>query len=102
MTMATEPNDPFTPEVVSQIIVHMNDDHAADNLLIVRWLGAQRDAERAVMSGMDCDGIEFTATVAGHQMVVRLPWSRRLTERAEVRVEVVRLHEQAVLQSERS
>ena len=49
------------------------------------------------MSGMDADGIDFEATVAGGgTQQVRLPWSTRLTERAQVRAEVVRMHDEAV------
>ena len=88
--------DPFSPEVVAQIMAHMNGDHAADNLTIVRALGPLPGAERARMSGMDAEGIDFAALVEGHEVPVRLPWSQRLTERAQVRPEVVRMHEQAV------
>ena len=75
---------------------HMNGDHGEDNLLIVRTLGGHPAAEQAVMSGMDADGIDFSVTVVGGAVEqVRLPWSRRLTERAQVRAEVVRMHAEA-------
>lgn len=84
--------DPFPPEVVAQIMRHMNDDHAADSLLIVRALGGRRDAETVRMSGMDADGIDFTV---GDGTAVRVRFSRRLTQRAEVRREVVDLYRRA-------
>jgi putative heme iron utilization protein len=77
---------------VAAIMAHMNGDHLDDNLLIVRVLAGRPAARSARMSGMDADGIEFE--VDGHD-VVRLPWSKRLTERAEVRREVVAMYERA-------
>jgi heme oxygenase len=91
--------DPFPPEVVAQIMRHMNEDHAADSLLIVRALGGRPEASLARMTGMDADGIEFAAEVAGVEVPVRIPFSRRLTKRAEVRQEVVRMHREASAQA---
>jgi heme oxygenase len=88
-------HDPFPPEVVTQIVRHMNDDHAADSLQIVRALGGQPGAVAARMTGMDADGIEFAADVAEGHVAVRIPFSRRLTTRVEVRQEVVRMHREA-------
>ena len=76
-------------------MLHMNRDHGQDNLLIVQQLGQLPDAARAMMSGMDSDGIDFVAQSGGHEIDVRLPWSRQLTERAQVRLEVVRMAEHA-------
>jgi heme oxygenase len=87
--------NPFPPEVVAQIMKHMNGDHAADSVLICRAFGGQPDATEAVMSGMDADAIEFDVTVDGGVVATRIPFSRRLTQRAEVRVEVTRLYHEA-------
>jgi heme oxygenase len=92
--------NPFEPEVITQVKKHMNDDHGADCLVIVQALGGLPDATAAVMSGMDGVGIDFVATVDGRPVNVRVPWSYRLTERAQVRVEVTRMyHEAAALQT---
>jgi putative heme iron utilization protein len=91
----TAPESPFTPEVVAQVMHHMNVDHADDSLLICRVHGGQPTAEAAEMSGMDADEITFRATVNGSAIEVRIPWSRHLTERAQVRQEVVRLYQEA-------
>lgn len=88
-------SDAFPPEVVAQVMAHMNEDHVDDSLLIVRALGGLTAAESARMSGMDAEGIDFLAVLAGTEIPVRLPWSQRLTERAQVRVEVVKLHDRA-------
>jgi putative heme iron utilization protein len=87
--------DPFTNDVVAQIARHMNDDHAADNVLIVRGLGGIPSATKARMSGMDADGMEFAAAVDGLEVPVRIPFRERLTERAQVRAEAVRLYQEA-------
>lgn len=86
----------FTPDVVAQIMRHMNDDHAADNVLIVRGLGGQPDTTTAArMSGMDADGMDFVATVDGAEVPVRIPFAERLTERRQVRGEASRMYHEA-------
>lgn len=86
---------PFTDEVVGRITRHMNDDHAADCLAICRALGGVPDATAARMTGMTAEAFAFAATVGGVDTPVRVPFGRRLTERAEVRVEAVRMAEEA-------
>ncbi|HET6529235.1 MAG TPA: DUF2470 domain-containing protein [Actinoplanes sp.] len=87
--------DPFPPEVVAQIIHHMNDDHADDNVLIVRGLGGAPAATAARMAGMDADGMDFAASVDGVEVPVRIPFGERLTERRQVRAEAVRMYREA-------
>ena len=87
--------DPFPPEVVAQIARHMNDDHAEDNVLIVRGLGGMDAATTARVSGMDADGMEFAAAVNGVEVPVRIPFAERLTERRQVRAEAVRMYREA-------
>jgi putative heme iron utilization protein len=86
---------PFTAEVVAQVMAHMNDDHRDDSLLICRSLGGQPRASAARMSGMDSDGIDFTAVVEESDIPVRVPFSERLVERPQVRLEVVRMYQEA-------
>jgi putative heme iron utilization protein len=85
-------DDPFAPEVVTQIARHMNDDHAADNVLIVRALGGMPSATAARVSGLDADAMEFAAVVDGIEVPVRIPFAERLTERRQVRAEAVRMY----------
>ena len=92
MTMT---DDPFPPEVVTQIARHMNDDHAADNVLIVRALGGMSSATAARVSGLDADAMEFAAVVDGIEVPVRIPFVERLTERRQVRAEAVRMYRDA-------
>ena len=85
----------FPPDVVAQIARHMNDDHADDNVLIVRGLGGIGTASAARMSWLDEDGMDFEATVDGIAVPVRISFSERLTERRQVRVEAVRMYQEA-------
>ena len=87
--------EPFTPDVVAQIARHMNDDHAEDNVLIVRGLGGIPTATSARMSGMDADAMEFAAAVDGVEVPVRVPFGERLTERRQVRAEALRMYRDA-------
>ena len=91
----TDAPSPFSPEVVTAISRHMNDDHADDNVTIVRGLGGQAAATAATMTGMTPDGIVFAVTVPDGQTEVLIPWSEPITERAQVRMEVVRMHTEA-------
>ncbi|MEV7230213.1 MULTISPECIES: biliverdin-producing heme oxygenase [Polymorphospora] len=87
--------DPFPAEVVAAISRHMNDDHPADSLLICRALGGRPTATAARMAGMDADGIDFVATVDGEPVPVRVPFGERLTQRPQVRKEVVRMYHES-------
>lgn len=85
----------FTPEESGAIMRHMNGDHAADSVLMCRALAGLPQAESATVVGVDREGIDFEAVVAGAPVAARLPWGRRLAQRAEVRGEVVRLYQEA-------
>jgi len=87
--------DPFPPEVIDQIARHMNDDHADDNVLIVRTLGGIPSATAARVCGLDADAMEFKAVVDGIEVPVRVPFAERLTERGQVRAEAVRMYRDA-------
>jgi hypothetical protein len=90
---------PFSADVVAAIARHMNDDHAEDNVTICRGPGGQPGTTAATMTGMTPDGIVFAATIDGEagedQVEVVVPWGEPITERAQVRTEVVRMHTEA-------
>ncbi|WP_166345272.1 DUF2470 domain-containing protein [Phytoactinopolyspora limicola] len=88
-------DNPFTPDVISAVAEHMNDDHDEDSLLIVQALGGVPDADEAAVAYLDGEGVDFTAMVGGTERTVRVPWSRRLTERPQIREEFVRLYREA-------
>jgi putative heme iron utilization protein len=87
--------NPFAGEIVDGVRFHMNRDHRADSLLIVRALGGQPTATAAEVTDLDGTTIEFRAQVAGSDVSVRVPWSQPLTERAQIRAEVTRMYDEA-------
>lgn len=85
----------FAPEVVTAVCAHMNDDHTEDSLRIVKAF-ALPGATAAVMSGLDEKAGVWTATVDGAEEEVRVAWpAGPISERAEIRREVVVLYESA-------
>ncbi|QCQ90411.1 DUF2470 domain-containing protein [Rhodococcus sp. SGAir0479] len=84
----------FDSAVVAAVTAHMNGDHTADNLLIVRAF-AEPEATAARMTGLDGESGEWIADVAGSQRTVRVPWLGPVTDRASIRTEVVALYRAA-------
>lgn len=86
----------FDDAALTGVLGHMNDDHLADNLLIVRAFG-EPQAESAVMTHFDGDGGDWEATLPDGAVVgVRVAWpGGAITERREVRREVVALYDAA-------
>ena len=78
------------------VLGHMNRDHSEDNLLIVRAFGDQGYVG-AVMTGFDGDGGDWSATGPnGAAVDVRVAWlGGTITERNEVRREIVALYDAA-------
>ncbi len=74
----------------------MNGDHASDNLLIARAFGPA-DAVTARMTDFDGDGGRWDAVIPdGTTAAVSVPWpSGAITERSEVRREIVALYDEA-------
>jgi len=86
----------FTPDVVSAILHHMNDDHRDDNLLIVRAF-ADGAASSAEMLDLDGDGGSWRFTTeSGESTTTTVPWpSGPIDERPAVRREIVALYDAA-------
>lgn len=85
----------FSNDIVAAVLHHMNDDHAADNLLIARAFGdSHADAARMV----HVDGLAghwvYTAGDSSEQ-ALRVEWSQPISERAEIRREIVALYDRA-------
>jgi hypothetical protein len=85
----------FAPEVVDAVLHHMNDDHADDSLVIVRAF-AEPEATGATMTGLDSSGGTWDVAVGAAPRSVTIPWTEPALERADLRREVVRLHDAAV------
>lgn len=85
----------FSDDIVQAVLNHMNGDHTDDNLLIVRAFG-EPDAESATMIDLDENGGSWSVTIGGTAKRLDVPWpAGRITERGEVRREVVALYDQA-------
>lgn len=86
---------PFGPDVVAAVTSHVNDDHADACLDIVRALGPMPAATEACLEDVDAEAATFAAVAGGDVVRVRVPWARRITERAEIRTEIVALTDRA-------
>lgn len=84
----------FSPDVIAAVLHHMNDDHVDDSLLIARAFGSL-DAETASMTDLDENGGTFIYTVGAEQHSVTVPWTAPISERPEIRREVVVLYDRA-------
>lgn len=84
----------FPADVIEAVTHHMNTDHADDGLMIVRAF-AHRGADSVVMTGLDGEGGDWTATVNGANLVARVPWPAPISQRPEIRPAVVALYQKA-------
>jgi putative heme iron utilization protein len=91
MTDANRTPSPFPPAVVDAVVAHMNADHLEDSLAIVRSLGGRPDATSARMVGLDGVAGHFRVEGPTGAAVVSVPWSRPISERAEIREELARM-----------
>ena len=84
----------FPPEIVAAVLHHMNDDHLDDNLLIARAFG-ESQATSSVMKSLDGSGgtWAYSGPTGEHELTV--PWSTEISERAEIRREIVVLYDTA-------
>ncbi len=85
----------FPPEVVSAVCAHMNDDHPDDCLLIVSGLGGITGATSARMSSIDTVAAHFEASGPDGSTSVTVPFPEPVTERPQLRVEIVRMYNDA-------
>ncbi|NDL57794.1 DUF2470 domain-containing protein [Phytoactinopolyspora mesophila] len=88
-------DNPFAPDVITAVAEHMSDEHDDDSLLIVRALGGVPEASEATVVHLDGTGVDFRVVVDGAERTVRVPWSRPLTERPEIRQEFVRMYQES-------
>ena len=84
----------FDTAVVAAVTAHMNDDHADDNLLIVRAF-AEPTATAAHMVGLDTESGQWRVTTGQGEQTLRVPWIEPVTDRASIRVAVVALYHAA-------
>jgi hypothetical protein len=73
----------------------MNSEHNNDNLLIVQAFAESSAISAAMVALSDAEGTWQYSDVNGIEHHVTVPWRAPITERAEIRHEIVRLYEQA-------
>lgn len=97
--MSTEPFA-FDPAIVAGVLHHMNDDHGDDSLLFARAFGDPA-ATSARMVGLDGDGGDWVYVVGdaspdgGEERPLRVAWRAPITERPQIRQEIVALYDRA-------
>jgi len=85
----------FSPDVVAAVLHHMNDDHIEDNVLLVRAFSG-REVRDASMTDLDENGGTWRYALDGDEHELHIPWpSGRLSERAEIRRDIVALYDAA-------
>jgi Protein of unknown function (DUF2470) len=84
----------FLPEIVAAVLSHMNGDHSDDNQLIARAFGSS-DAVAAMMTAVDEREGTWVYSVDGVDAEVRVPWTAPISERIEIRREIVVVYERA-------
>ena len=85
----------FDASVIAAVTGHMNGDHPEDNLLIVRAFGCP-EATGSTMTGLDNTAGVWRVEDASGEHEVRVEWpSGAISERPEIRREVVALYKTA-------
>ncbi|MEW1834798.1 DUF2470 domain-containing protein [Microbacterium sp. NPDC079995] len=87
----------FDDSVLQAVLRHMNSDHTGDNVLIARAFSPIPDVIAATMTTFDGEAGQWhVVTAEGGEEVIRIPWpGGTITERAEVRREIVALYDAA-------
>lgn len=87
----------FDDATLAGVLGHMNSDHSDDNILIARAFGADPSPVMVAPTGFDGDGGSWLVTAAGGATTeLTVPWpGGPITERHEVRREVVALYDAA-------
>jgi putative heme iron utilization protein len=86
----------FDPEIIAGVCGYMNANQAENNLVMVQWLGGLREATSATMVGFDETGVDFAVRVGDEETAVRLPWTREISTRDEVREQLFTLLDRAL------
>ena len=78
----------FSDDVIAAVLHHMNDDHNDDSGLIARAFGSP-DATSTRMTTLDDLGGTWVYEADGSEHTVTVPWSKPISERPEIRREIV-------------
>ncbi len=89
-------NDALSANMISDVVEHMNNDHADAGLIIVQSLGCTPDAVKATMVGMDSEGVDFLAQLNdSSQRNVRVLFQKPITRDAQIRGHLVAMTKRA-------
>lgn len=86
----------FDPEIITGVCGYMNANQAENNLVMVQWLGGLREATSATMVSFDETGVDFAVRMGDEETAVRLPWTREISTRDEVREQLFTLLDRAL------
>jgi Protein of unknown function (DUF2470) len=81
-------------ETVAAVLAHMNGEHPNDNILIAQAFGSP-DATDATMTAVDDVGGTWVYRANGVETELTVPWSVPISERVEIRREIVVVYEAA-------
>ena len=84
----------FSSDVIAAVLNHMNEDHPEDSLLIARAF-ANTEATSATMTGLDNVAGFWDYELAGETRSLSVPWTAPISERPEIRREIVVLYDRA-------
>ena len=84
----------FPDSTVTAVLAHMNGDHPDDNLLIARAFG-DGDATASTMTTLDHLGGTWSYSTPAGERRLTVPWTNEISERAEIRREIVVLYDRA-------
>jgi hypothetical protein len=84
----------FSADIINAVLAHMNGEHNDDNLVIARAFGSL-EATDATMTTLDGDGGTWEYLLDDETRTVTVPWSTSISERPEIRREVVVTYERA-------
>jgi len=84
----------FSDDITAAVLHHMNDDHPEDSLLIARAFG-HTDATASTMTAFDTEGGTWVYTLEGSDIELTLQWTEPISERPEIRREIVVLYDLA-------
>lgn len=91
-------DDELDPAVVAAVLAHMNIDHAGDSVTICRGVGQRPQTTAAQMTNVDRLGVELVATGSDGDERIRIPFTEPITDRAQIRTEVVRMVQESAAQ----
>lgn len=89
------PDGRFPDHVVTAVVRHMNEDHAADTAVIVRAFGGLRQVDTAEVIDVDIAGLTCAAWVADTVHTIRVSFAAPVTQRLRLREEITRLYHDA-------